>query len=110
MRTDDSIFLNGACDIFAQALHETYGYAIYHLVNRAGRLLHAFCMDKDGRYVDFHGKMDDAGFLNEYIGNRKCHRIELCEDYSLEPYQYSDIYTEHNFREARRIAHNRMYA
>ncbi len=68
-------FLHGDCNLFAQYLHETYGYKLgavfetdddenYHLV-------HMFCYNKqdDGRtdYIDVRGKCDDFDlFMKEF--------------------------------------------
>ena len=51
-------FLHGECTIFAQYLKNTYGYTC-EAVFEYGRLVHMYCMDDDGNYLDIRGKCDD---------------------------------------------------
>ena len=91
----EDIFTNGACDVFAKALKDRYGYKVQACVNRTGMLIHAFCQASNGQYVDADGIHDSLGFLKPYIGERKVHKI--IEDYDVSyvtPTKYSDIYTE----------------
>ena len=70
-----SIFTNGACDVYAQALSDIYGFRVLNLLNRTGMLLHAFCVDSEGYYVDADGRHEGQEFLKPYIGERKHWKI-----------------------------------
>lgn len=107
--TDKKLFLDGACDIFAKALHDTYGYRVMACVNRTGRLLHAFCMI-DNVYIDAAGKHDSLKFLRPYIGARKA--CKLLRDYDvscLSPVYDNDIYTQEAFDFANQLALDACY-
>ena len=88
--TDASVFLHGACNIFAFALHLMFGYQIFKLVSGNGNPLHWFAIqqykDKDV-YIDVRGATTDKEeFIIEVIDlekdyrNEKIDSIEECFD------------------------------
>ncbi len=94
-KINENIFLDGACDVFADALNKEYGYPIYELVNNTHRLIHAFCMIDDGRCIDYRGIFANSDeLIQEYISKRKIWSIRKAQPYKIEPMKYSDIYTE----------------
>ena len=63
-------FLHGDCNIFAQYLHETYGYDIEAVMFRGAGgknlLIHMYCVDGSGadtEYIDIRGRCDDFSLL-----------------------------------------------
>ena len=53
-----SVFLHGACHLFALALHEKYGYPVYQLYYRDSVYFHAFCKavyHKQVAFIDVRG-------------------------------------------------------
>ena len=52
---DADDFRQGACQLFAYALKETFGYKVYKI--QSGKSFHIFCKSDDGRvYIDVRGK------------------------------------------------------
>lgn len=64
-------FLHGDCNIFAQYLHETYGYAIEAVMKREEdrcALIHMYCIDESSgakEYIDVRGRCTDFDLLME---------------------------------------------
>lgn len=55
---DAEVFLRGSCGLFALALHDEFGYAVYEAKDGAGRLLHIFCKATykcQDAYIDIRG-------------------------------------------------------
>ena len=69
---DVSAFLHGCCPIFAQALHDRFGYGIvaaftYDDEIERDALVHMFCETPEGYLVDIRGITDDwAGFMEAF--------------------------------------------
>ena len=60
-------FLHGFCDIFACRLSKTYGYKVENIYGDDGHLVHAYCITKDGEFVDVRGKTADRyAFFAEF--------------------------------------------
>ena len=81
IKTDASIFLHGVCGIFALALHDTFGYAIEHLValmdpdgeydtgeenTPASTLVHIYCVSNDILYDIRGGTSEEDAFFEEF--------------------------------------------
>ena len=100
----NDILVNGACDVFAQTLHEMYGYEVRHILSRTGRLIHAYCID-NGKCIDasgFYG--DEESFIRRWVADRKYFKVAVCMQFDLEPWPYSDVYTEETFALAKKKA------
>ena len=70
------IFLQGACEDFAMALHQVHGYTICKIMN-SDHSFHAFCM-KYGCYIDVRGITDSfIEFEQSLIFNYKIDQITL---------------------------------
>ena len=63
---DGTLFINGACDIFAYALKLKYNdYDIYEAISNSTKACHYYCV-KNGKYIDVQGTFDS---LDELLKN-----------------------------------------
>ena len=64
-------FLHGDCTIFAQYLHDTYGYGVEAVFQEPSQLVHCYCVactsDNTALYIDVRGACSDyTEFMREY--------------------------------------------
>lgn len=60
-------FLHGSCHIFSRYLHDKFGYKVCNIFTDNGHLIHSYCVDPDGNYVDVRGKISDLkAFFSEF--------------------------------------------
>src|SRR5438093_975082 len=67
---DDTLFLHGACHVFALALHERFNYQIVLLQDRTAEepknaAVHVYCLFSEGQSVDVVGISREEEALEE---------------------------------------------
>ena len=97
------VFLQGACRVFAQALHKKYGYEMYKISN--GNSFHVFCA-KEGeerQFIDVRGITTsfadfERDLMEEYTENMIVPYDESADDEYMyeEGYAFAEYLIESN--------------
>ena len=57
-------FLHGYCKFFSTCLHDKFGYEIINIYdNNDYSLIHSFCIDEEGNFIDIRGKTTNEEFF-----------------------------------------------
>lgn len=60
-------FLHGYCKFFSSCLHDKFGYEIINIYSNDFSIIHSFCLDEQGNFIDIRGKTtNEELFFSEF--------------------------------------------
>ena len=72
-------FLHGYCHIFSLRLHNEYGYEVVNISDKNGNLIHSYCKNDKGEFIDVRGRTADArAFFSEFEDWLDIHDLSGC--------------------------------